>query len=163
MVPSPTFGFFLEDIFWAGLATLGFAVLFNVPRRLLPACILCGAAGHVVRQLLVVMFGASLEVATFAGAIVVGLLGEVFARRWHAPAIIFQVAAAIPLVPGAFAYRGMLALIRLPGAETESVSPFAEAGIFFIRTGLILAAIGGGIAIPNLLRQRRKPTRDSIH
>lgn len=160
MIPSPTVGFFLEDIFWAGLATLGFAVLFNVPRRLLPACVLCGAGGHVVRQVLVVNFGVSLEVATFGGAIVVGALGELIARWQQAPAIIFQVAAAIPLVPGAFAYRGMLALIRLPEIDPESFNVFAEAGLFFIRTGLILAAIGAGIAVPTLLFRRRKPTRD---
>ncbi|MBE2183408.1 MAG: threonine/serine exporter family protein [Anaerolineae bacterium] len=160
MIPSPTLEFFLEDIFWAGLATLGFAVLFNVPRRLLPACVLCGAAGHVLRQILVVIFGTSLEAATFGGAILVGVMGELLARQQHAPAIIFQVAAAIPLVPGAFAYQGMLAIIRLPAVETSVIGPFAEAGVYIIRTGLILAAIGGGIAIPSQLFRRRKPTRD---
>ncbi len=32
--------YLIEDVFWAGLATLGFAFLFNVPRRLLLACVL---------------------------------------------------------------------------------------------------------------------------
>jgi uncharacterized membrane protein YjjB (DUF3815 family) len=153
--------YLIEDVFWAGLATLGFAFLFNVPRRLLLACVLCGAAGHVLRQVAVVGFGLPIETATLLGAMAVGFLGYLLAYRLHAPAIIFQVASSIPLVPGAFAYQTMLALIRVPaGASADLAAPLETAALFFIRTALILAAIGAGIAAPTLLFRRRAPITD---
>jgi uncharacterized membrane protein YjjB (DUF3815 family) len=161
MNPEQPVLYLLEDAFWSALAALGFAVLFNVPRRLLVACMLCGAAGHATRQLLVTQADVALEIATFAGAMLIGVLGYLMAYRLRAPAIIFQVSAAIPLIPGAFAYRAMLNLIRLPNAESAAGSVvLGDAAFFLIRTGLILAAIAAGIAIPTLLFQRRTPVRD---
>lgn len=161
MNPDQPIIFLVEDAFWAALAALGFALLFNVPRRLLIACIVCGALGHAVRQMLVTQAGIALEIASFMGALVIGILGYLMASRLRAPAIIFQVAASIPLIPGAFAYRAMLNLIRLPNAESAAGSVvLGDAAFFLIRTGLILAAIAAGIAFPTLLFQRRTPVHD---
>ncbi len=148
------------DAFWSALAALGFAMLFNVPRRLLLACVITGALGHSMRTLVQIGIGWGIAPATFVGAAVVGLLSEYWARRFRAPAMLFAISASIPLVPGVTAYRAMLAAINLTTVDPtapESVNLLAEMLINFIVTGLVLAAITLGTTLPILLFRRRKP------
>lgn len=145
------------DALWSGVAALGFAVLFNVPRRTVAGCAIAGAVGHVLRTLLVES-GMMLELATLAGAIVVGVLGEFFARRWQTPAAVFTVPGAIPMVPGSFAFGTLIGLIQITDLGTFGGTPvLVEAVVNAVRTGLILAAIAVGTAAPSLLFQRHKP------
>lgn len=147
----------LQDAFWSGVAALGFAMLFNVPVRTLRGCVVVGAVGHGLRTLLVSL-GMGIEAATLATATVVGLLGEVFARRWATPATTFTVSGAIPLVPGVFAFRAMLGLLRVAtGDAATGTAALVDAATNAIKTALILGAIAVGIATPSLLFQRRKP------
>ena len=96
---------FLQNIVWAGIAALGFAILFNVPKRTLLACTL--------RTLLINSGLVGIEAATLMGAAAVGFLGVPFGHRWHAPAIIFVIPGVIPLVPGALAFRTMIDLLTV--------------------------------------------------
>lgn len=146
-----------QDAFWSGIAALGFAILFNVPKRTLFGCVIGGAAGHAIRTGLMES-GATIELATLAGATVIGFLGTYFARRCSAPAAIFTVSAAIPMVPGVFAYRAMLGLINLADAEVAfGQDILVETMINATKTGFILAVIAGGTIMPQLLFQRVKP------
>jgi uncharacterized membrane protein YjjB (DUF3815 family) len=145
------------DAIWSALAAAGFAMLFNVPRRTLLACMLAGAVGHATRTLLMSL-GMTIIPATLAGAVVIGFFGEYCSRRWRAPAPLFTVSGSIPMVPGSYAYRAMLAAIRITTTAPADVMPvLAEAGINFVTTGLILAALALGIAMPQLLFRPRKP------
>ena len=147
----------LQDAFWSGVAAVGFAVLFNVPRRTLTGCFLCGAMGHAVRTLLM-QTGGSIEGATLAGALTVGSLAFWMARHGRAPKAVYSISGAIPLVPGSFAYRAMIGLITVTTADPASSGTLLTAAtINGIRTALILGAIAVGIAAPNLLFERRKP------
>lgn len=151
--------FVLRDMVWSGVAALGFAMLFNVPVRTLLACALGGAVGHIIRTLLM-KWGVSIEAATLAGAIVVGFLGELFARYWHAPAPVFTVPAVIPMVPGTFAYRTMIGILELSATTTGvgmSDALLVETAINASKTLLILIAIAIGIAAPALLAFHRQP------
>lgn len=146
----------LLDAFWSALAASGFAILFNVPRRTVIACALTGAAGHAIRALLM-HFGMNIVPATLAGATVIGFVAEYCTRRWHAPTLLFTVSGSIPMVPGTYAYRAMLAAIRITTADVATGTPIlVDAGINFITTGLILAALALGIAMPQLLFRRRR-------
>lgn len=146
----------LADAFWSGIAALGFAMLFIVPRRALVACALCGAAGHALRALLM-QFGIS-EAATLVGSTLVGCLSVTCARQTHVPAPIFAISGAIPMVPGSFAYRAMIGFIQVTTSDAATATPLlADAGINFVKTGLILGAIAAGIAAPTLLFRRRTP------
>ncbi|MFN8376313.1 MAG: threonine/serine exporter family protein [Anaerolineae bacterium] len=147
----------LQDAFWSGLAAMGFAILFNVPRNLLPTCALFGALGHAVRTLLV-SFGLSIEPATLAAAAFVGFLGTYWAQRLAVPAPIFTVTGAIPMVPGVFAYRAMIGVLSVISVDpTNNSEMLLGATSYGIKTGLILAAIAIGIAFPTLVFQRPKP------
>lgn len=148
----------LRDAFWSAVAALGFAVLFNVPRRTLSGCAIGGAIGHALRTLLMTEAGWTIELATLISAAVIGFLGEFFARRWRTPVTIFTVPGVIPMVPGSFAFGTMISLLELTNLGVFGGTPvLVEASVNFIKTGLILGAIAGGIAAPSLLFQRRRP------
>lgn len=147
----------LQDVFWSGLAALGFAILFNVPRRLLLACVVFGALGHAMRTLLIT-FGMAIEPATLVASALVGLIGTYWAQRLDIPAPIFTITGTIPMVPGVFAYRAMIGVLSVVSVNpTSDGALLIEASTYAIKTGLILAAIAVGIAFPTLLFQRPKP------
>jgi uncharacterized membrane protein YjjB (DUF3815 family) len=148
----------LEDALWSGVASLGFAILFNVPVRTLFACALCGATGHAIRTLLIEA-GLPIESATLAGATVVGFLGETFAHRWHAPAPVFTVPGVIPMIPGTFAYGAMIGVLRLTDTELGGLANEAllfDTAVNAIKTLIILVSLAVGIAAPSLLFQWRR-------
>jgi uncharacterized membrane protein YjjB (DUF3815 family) len=148
----------LSDVVWSALAALGFAVLFNVPRRALPMCAIAGAVGHAIRTI-VLESGADITTATLVGAIFVGFLGTYFARIQHMPSVVFSISGAIPLVPGVFAFRTMINLLRVSTAPNDAAIQEAllQASTNGITTGLVLAALATGIAAPTLLFERRRP------
>lgn len=150
------------DALWSGAAALGFALLFNVPPRTLWACVLCGATGHAVRTALIHPNGpivASLEIATFISALVVGFMGELLARRLRIPTPTFTICGVIPMVPGSFAYGAMISMLQVsgvlttPGTQADLLQPMITN---FIKTGLILGALAAGIAMPSLFFLRFK-------
>ncbi len=146
----------LQDAFWSAVAALGFAVLFNVPPRALPVCMMCGALGHGTRTLMM-SAGFEIELATLLGATAVGYLALVFARRMNIPTPVFAISGAIPLVPGVFAYSTLIGVIDIATADPGTVTPdmLIEMVVNGIKTGLILITIAAGIAAPALLFDRR--------
>jgi uncharacterized membrane protein YjjB (DUF3815 family) len=147
----------LQDAFWSGLAAVGFAVLFNVPRRLLYACVVFGALGHAIRTLLITL-GLAIEPATLIAAACVGLMGTYWAQHLDIPAPIFTITGTIPMVPGVFAYKAMIGVLSVVSVNPANDGTLLiEASTYAIKTGLILAAIVIGIAFPTLLFQRPKP------
>ena len=147
----------LYDAFWSGLAAVGFAILFKVPRRLLVGCLIGGAAGHTVRAILIAL-GVSLEMGTLAGACVVGFASLYLSRYFRVPVSIFTVTGAIPMVPGVFAYRTMIGLLNAVSVTNDQTTAIlTTAAINGIRTTVILGAIALGIAIPTLIFRRYIP------
>ncbi len=130
-------GTILLDAFWSALAAIGFAMLFNVPRRTVLACALTGAAGHAFRTLLM-HFGMNIIPATLAGATVIGFVAEYCSRRWHAPANVFTVSGAIPMVPGSYAYRAMLGAILMQSLQSGMVLLGIDSPLQSIVVGTVL-------------------------
>jgi len=148
----------LTDAFWSGLAALGFAVLFNAPRRTLLGCVACGAVGHAVRSMMLEHFGLGIIPATLVGAVVVGFGAVLFAARWGAPAPIFSVCGVIPMVPGVFAYQTMLGILALATeTPTSGDTLLVETTINAIKTTLVLGSLAIGIITPSLLFRRQIP------
>jgi len=117
-----------QDAFWSAIAALGFSVLFNVPRRMLAGGMICAAVGHAVRTFLMQagldIAPATLDIApaTLVGALMIGFLGIGFGRYWRAPSLIFTLSASVTLVPGVFAYRAMLGILRFLPAQTRRLA-----------------------------------------
>ena len=147
-----------QNTFWAGVVALGFAVRFNASARTLILAAICGAAGYAVRSGLVQSGATSVEMTTLVAAILVTLLGVLFGRRWHAPAVVFVIPGVIPLVPGALAFRTMIDILVLT-TDTAQVDEtiLTITVVNAIRTLLIVGAIAGGIAVPSLLLRRHRP------
>ncbi|MCZ7666343.1 MAG: threonine/serine exporter family protein [Chloroflexi bacterium] len=153
--------FVLGDAFWSAVAAVGFAILFNVPRYSLPACALTGALGHAFRAALIISFGLPVEAATLLAGTAVGFLGELFARHYHIPRLIFCGSRrdshgswrfCLPYHAGHFELAGVANLTAVASAEV-----LLQTAVYAIRTGLILAGLSFGIIAPNLLFRRQRP------
>ena len=134
----------------AFVATLGFAVFFNVPRRTLLACGLTGLLGYLA-QTLALGQGVPPPGAAFVGAALVGLLSEIFAYRFRLPATVFIVSGFIPLLPGITATRAMIDMMS---------GDYARGGLnamsAALTAGAIAAGIGGLGAAARALRLRQE-------
>lgn len=146
----------LEKGIWFGFAALGFAVLFNVPQRTLLIIWLIGAAGGITK-LLLMQCDIGIVIATLAGASLVGILCVSAAHNKHAPPLVFSIPAVIPMVPGAFAYKMMLGLMKLAGTTLSTESYYqtlAETTNSGLKTVFILMALAAGVSIPMLISRK---------
>ncbi|MCU0481279.1 MAG: threonine/serine exporter family protein [Anaerolineae bacterium] len=147
----------LEDALWSAIVSVGFAILFQAPRKTLFGCAVAGGFGHAIRKFLIT-FGMAIETATFLGALAIGFWALYFSRRYKTPSTIFSISGCIPMIPGLIAYGAIQSLINLTHSTPETGSLLLyEASVGLIRTGLILMALTLGILIPRLVFQREKP------
>ncbi len=137
---------------FGALASLGFAILFNVPKRSLLGCALSGAIGIATRTMLVES-GLSIELATFLGALCVGFFSLYFYKFYYIPTAIFSVSGAIPMVPGVFAFKAMMGVIALSSNDADTML-LLDIASNFTKTALVLVAIAAGITAPSLLFKR---------
>lgn len=96
----------VQQLITSFIASAAFGVLFNVPKNRLIQGGISGMIGWIFYFLLVEK-GADSVVATLFAAVIIGIIGQVFARIYKTPVIIFNVAGIIPLVPGGIAYDAM--------------------------------------------------------
>jgi uncharacterized membrane protein YjjB (DUF3815 family) len=127
-------------------ASMGFAVLFNTPRRLLFACGMSGMVGWSVYELTLVHLDS--VPASLIATIAVSVASQVFARVYKAPIVAFHAAGIIPLVPGGMAYDAMLYLVRnnYANAIPMATRVFLTSGAIAI--GLLLSEVMYRIARP---------------
>lgn len=92
------------------MASAGFGVLFNAPRRTIVAGGVSGAFGWIVYYI-AIEIGAEVAIASFLGAIVLTAISIFCSRKLRAPVIIFITCGIIPLVPGGTAYNAMRSVV----------------------------------------------------
>jgi len=145
----------LENGIWFGLAALGFAILFNVPQRTLFIIWLLAAVGGLTK-IFMLHFGISVILSSFGGAAMIGLLSIPAAHNKHAPPLVFAIPAVIPMVPGVFAYKMILGLIKLAGDPTISTynQILSETISNALKVLFILMSLAVGVAIPMLITRR---------
>jgi len=127
----------LDDMLFAAIPAVGFALVFNVPPKALKYCAILGALGHVTRTLLL-HFGVHLS------------------HRYLAHPKVFTVAAIIPMIPGVHAYKAMIAIVQIHHYGFSD-KLFEQMISSFINTSFILGALVLGLALPGLLFYRQKP------
>jgi uncharacterized membrane protein YjjB (DUF3815 family) len=144
----------LNDMFFAMIPAVGFALVFNVPVKALKYCAIGGAIGHGTRFLLM-HYGAPLEWATLCAATTVGMIGVHWSHRFLAHPKVFTVAALIPMIPGVFAFKAMIAVVEI---NHLGYSPELWAMMIdnLVKTLFTIAALAIGLAMPGLLFYRRK-------
>ncbi|MGE7918724.1 threonine/serine exporter family protein [Viridibacillus sp. NPDC093762] len=117
------------------LATAGFGIIFNAPKKTLFHCGLVGAIGWLIYYSLLKQ-GVDAVIASFAGSFVISIVAHMLARRFKMPMIIFSVAGIIPLVPGGMAYNAMRHVV-----ENEYLESIQDAAKAFILTGAIVMGL----------------------
>ncbi|MCU0387804.1 MAG: threonine/serine exporter family protein [Chitinophagaceae bacterium] len=147
----------LFKAFWCGLAALGFGMLFNSPKRALVFIFGGGFLVGLVKFILMLpSIGAGIISASFIAAVAVGLASIPIAHASQVPPVIFSIPSVIPLVPGVFAYRTMMGLMRmaLPNGNEASeklASTFQNGAI----TLFVIMGIALGVALPmHILRKK---------
>ncbi|MBD1573204.1 hypothetical protein HC725_07925 [Vibrio sp. S17_S38] len=144
----------LNDMFFAAIPAVGFALVFNVPANALKYCAIGGALGHGSRFLLL-HYGVEIEWATLFSATFVGMVGIHWSHRFLAHPKVFTVAAMIPMIPGVYAFKAMIAVVEINhiGYNPEL---FALLMDNFLQAMFIIAGLAIGLAMPGLLFYRRK-------
>ncbi|MDY3006410.1 threonine/serine exporter family protein [Anaerococcus sp. AGMB00486] len=94
---------FLGFIF-SYISSVGFAMLFSSPKRAIKFSALAGAIGFLIYNIAGDLIG-GVFLPILLGAYVTGILGEIFARVFHMPAILFIIPGIINLVPGKGIYN----------------------------------------------------------
>ena len=140
---------------WAGFAAIGFAILFNVPRRTIFPIWVLGAIGGLIK-FSAMHFETGIVLASFLGATVVGIISVKLAHMRNSPPLVFSTPSVIPMVPGFFAYKMMLGLIAL--TSIENTDAYLQTLIETVNNGakmmFVLISLGTGVAIPMLLSRK---------
>jgi uncharacterized membrane protein YjjB (DUF3815 family) len=146
---------FFEKGLWFGLAALGFAILFNVPIRTLLIIFFLGAAGGLTKTF-ILQYDISVILATLGGATVIGTLSIFAAFNKHATPMVFAIPSVIPMVPGVFAYKAMLGVIKLAGnsQSNDYLTTLTDTANNGLKALFILLALAAGVAIPMLLTRK---------
>lgn len=154
----------LTKSIWSGVAAIGFAILFNVPRRTIFAIWGMGAIGGLVK-FSAMHFDLGIVFGSFLGATAVGIISIQMAHLRNSPPLVFSIPSVIPMVPGFFAYKMMLGLIAL--TTIENTDTYLQALIETVNNGakmmFILISLGIGVAIPMLLSRKESVKKSKFN
>ncbi|ANS73371.1 hypothetical protein AWM70_01210 [Paenibacillus yonginensis] len=134
------------------IASAGFGIIFNAPKRTLFQCGLGGMLGWVIYLVLDPYYDT--VISTVAATFVVGVISQVSARIYRMPVIVFSVAGIIPLVPGGLAYDAMRKFV-----ENDYNTAVQLAAQAFLISGSIAIGLVVSEVLNQLLIRKRKPHR----
>jgi uncharacterized membrane protein YjjP (DUF1212 family) len=144
----------VTDAVLAGIATCGFAVIYNTPWAQVAWAAAGGMVGHGLRYL-ALESGSSQEVATFVGALAVGVVAARIARSAKFPVAGVAFAGAVTMMPGLHIYRalaGARQLARLSGDPDPGLAAWTLGNSFeacLVVSGLVLGLVIGTRVLPD--------------
>lgn len=133
--------YLLTQFVLALFATLAFSVIFRVPVKKIPACMVVGALGWIT-YIIAVHYMSSPIVGCFAGACTVGLLSAICAKVFKEASTVFVIPGILCLVPGYKIYSTMVELLQ------EDVTGTAQTGL---ETLLMAGAIAVGLLVMGII------------
>ncbi len=146
----------------SALGTLSFAVIFRVDKRHLLSVSLAGLFTYFLFYT-VSYFGGSIFLSALCAISFTALFGEIAARVFHAPVLLYLLTGCIPIVPGGDVYYSMKYLLEgntvLAG---QKLLQTAEASLG-IAGGIVLVSVLFGLfgdAVAALKRRKRKKNTD---
>ena len=127
--------------FYSFLASLGFAVLFNVPKNRLFYAALAGGIGGAAYSIALYL-GTTETVSLLYASIFLSLASEIMARILRCPSTMFLISALIPFVPGGGAYYTVLSLIEKNNdmALYHGLNTITQAGAIVLGCVLVTGA-----------------------
>ncbi|HET7577794.1 MAG TPA: threonine/serine exporter family protein [Bacillales bacterium] len=131
------------------LASAGFGVLFNVPKKAVVAGGIAGMTGWVLFTGLADGYGLNPVLATAIASYVVAELSHVLAKIYKMPVIVFSAAGIIPLVPGGLAYQTM----RLLVSSDYNAAIGLASRVFLISGAIAFGLVMAGVAAQLFLKK----------
>lgn len=136
----------------AFVATLAFAVIFNVSRSELVFCGVAGIVSEGVYQLMIsVSVGEPLAILIAAAAVTA--VTRSLANLRKMPVTVYLIAGIIPLVPGTGMYKTVYNLISSDYAQAMNVGAYTLKAAVAIAIGIVIV-----FALPNRIFFKRKNT-----
>jgi len=138
----------LLDSIIAGVASTGFAVLFNVPTKTLPFCAFTSFLGYIT-HLVLLHLNLSPVVATFFASLIIGIVATIWSTKYSVPRPAYTVASILPMFPGKYAYLTIMALLEMSskGISHELTTSFIQNSLTVVS---IVGAISLGLVLPSL-------------
>ncbi len=137
----------------AFFASMGFAIMFNLPKKLIVYSGFAGALGFFAYQFFNARLGGDYILPYLLGSVVIGIFGEIFASITKNPSTVFTIPGIIPIVPGYSIYYTMFYLVQ---NDTALSIKFGTEAI------LISVSIACGIAISSTFMRRVRPHLDKL-
>lgn len=147
----------------AAISAMGFSMIFNIPKRLLPVVAIGGIIAICTRNLVSLkpdMFcsfslGEGGILGSLAGSTLVSVICIKAVHVFHTPHQVLAISSVIPMVPGVLMYRALFSLFTVPITEGDLVNNFIAAGVNGLNASLMIAAIALGVAVPNILARKK--------
>lgn len=128
------------NMLFSYVASMGFAITINVPRRALNLSGVIGLVGWMIYWF-TIHAGMGRMLSSFLGAFAVGILGSIFARAKKCPVTVFNIPGLVPLVPGMAAYQAVRALVDGKTFEAETAILRVGIGTSAIALGILMSAM----------------------
>lgn len=154
MTPHHTF---LSYAIAAAISSMGFATIYNTPKRIMPVIAVIGILAVCTRNF--VNLGPSngnvgldqgIIIGSFVGSCVASLIATKSQHLHHVPHQVIAIPAVIPMIPGVMMYRALFGFIQMDGVVGELTFAFNWA----IKASLVILFIALGVAIPNVFVRR---------
>lgn len=142
----------LQDFIIAFAVAVCWGILFGTPKRILYVAGLLGGLGHAVRFIFI-QIDLGLITSTLIGSVLIGIIGIFVAHKVHNPPVVFTMPACITMIPGMFAYKTMLAGIKLTDSASVDTNPYLLTEMMhnLMLTMSLLFTLAIGICIGTLL------------
>lgn len=146
------------QILAGAFVSIGFAIIYNTPKRLLKWSAIFGIIGLLVKLCVMDVFGFEIEFATFCGALTIGILAETHHLRSYEPRRALAVPPALQMIPGKVAFEAIV-LWGVFWQNPNDYSALSAAIHMQLKTLLILILLVIGIATPTILFKNRIPLK----
>ncbi|NRD22211.1 threonine/serine exporter family protein [Winogradskyella litoriviva] len=151
----------LEVSAWAGIAAVGFGILFNIPRKAIFTVFLLGFGAGFIKFILL-HFDINIILASFIAASFVGILSLPLAHGIHQPPVVFSIPAVIPMIPGYFAYETVLSIMSFTFLDKNDSKRIVFMEDIFsngFTMLFILISLTIGVSLPLLLLRKHTVKR----
>ncbi len=148
---------FINYAIAAAVSAMGFATIYNTPKRIMPVLAITGIIAVCTRNF--VNLGPSngnigldqgIIIGSFVGSAVASIIATRSQHIHHIPHQIIAIPSVIPMIPGVMMYRSLFGFIQMGGVIGELTFAFNWA----IKASLVILFIALGVAIPNIFIRR---------
>lgn len=144
----------------AAISAMGFSMIFNIPRRLLPVVAVGGIIAVCTRNYVNFELGQGLIIGSFAGSVLVSLIAVKAVHWFHVPNHVLTIPSVIPMVPGVYMYRLVFGMVNFNSLTPDTMLTTIQSGL---TSGITVLGMAVGVAIPNIFLRRYLAKGKRLH